>query len=362
MMDDREDPGRRSGPTWRRRELLAAAGVAGLGLLAGCSRPGAAGQSQSAGGPQISTAQVTPVKAGVIAGLTENVFQWLGEERGFFRDEGLDVEFVEFQAGGPMVKALIAGDLDVAEAGFGPVPISVAHGATIKLIGATKPRLNFAIYAREDVNRLEDLYDRTVGIAAPGSFLHQLMVALMDVRGLDAGRLNYVNIGSSPAVFRAVLAGKVDAGPSQIDWVPEANRSQDVKELLFVDEYLPHYFRTGLIARDGDIRDRADLLVGIMTAWARSIRHSVDHPDEWVALAESKTGRPRDELQFVIDWEIEHKIVAPNLTIDPEATRFVQEMNIKAGSQDEALPFERVATNALQQRVVEKLGSYQWKT
>ncbi len=362
MTDERVRHRRRSAPTWGRREFLLAAGAAGLGLMAGCARPGSTGQSPTTSGPQVSTASATPVKAGVIAGLTENVFQLLGEEQGFFRDEGLDVEFVEFQAGGPMVKALIAGELDVAEAGFGPVPISVAQGAAIKLIGATKPGLNFALYTREDINRLEDLYGRTVGIAAPGSFLHQLMVALMDVRGLDSTQLNYVNIGSSPAVFRAVLAGKVDAGPSTIDWVPEASRSQDVKELLYIDEYLPHYFRTGLIARDGDIQNRADLLAGIMTAWARSIRYSIDHPDEWLALAESKTGRPRDELQFVIDWETQHKIVAPNLVIDPEATRFVQEMNIKAGSQDQVLPFERVATAALQQRVVDKLGTYQWKS
>ncbi len=362
MTDERREQWCRPGPTWRRREFLAAAGAAGLGLLAGCARPGTAGPSAATSGPVVTTPSAVQVKAGVIAGLTENVFQLLDQQQGYFRDEGLDVEFTEFQAGGPMVKALIAGDVDVAEAGFGPVPISVAHGAAIKLIGATKPRLNFALYVRQDIERLEDLYGRSVGIAAPGSFLQQLMVALMDARGLDATQLNYVNIGSSPAVFRAVLAGKVDAGPSQIDWMPEASRSQDVKELLYFHEYLPHYFRTGLIARDGDIQDRADVLVRIMTAWARSIRYSIEHPDEWLALAESKTGRPQDELQFVIDWEIQHKIVAPNLTIDPDATRFVQEMNIKAGSQTDVLPFDRVATSALQQQVIDKLGAYEWKT
>ena len=36
-------------------------------------------------------------------------------------------------------------------------------------------------------------------------------------------------------------------------------------------------------------------------------------------------------------------------------------MNIKAGSQREVLPFDRVATLALQQQVVAKLGTYEWK-
>ena len=105
---------------WRRRELLAAAGAAGLGLLAACgpkasgsgSAPSGSSGSASQAGPAGTPQQVANVRAGVIAGLSENVFQYLGQERGFFRDEGIDVEFIEFQAGGPMLKALGALDAE----------------------------------------------------------------------------------------------------------------------------------------------------------------------------------------------------------------------------------------------------------
>jgi len=301
------------------------------------------------------------VRAGVIAGLAENVFQYLGQERGFFRDEGIDVEFIEFQAGGPMLKALIAGELDLAESGFGPLPPAVAQGAEIKLVGAAKPGLNFALYTKRSIDRLEDLYGKSVGIADPGSFVHQLMVALLEERGLDPEKLNYANIGSSPAIFRAVLAGKVDAGPSTIDWEPEARRAPDVKVLLYFDEYLPRYVRTMLMARDRDIQQKPDVLVRALTAWARSIRYAIDHRDEWIALAEAKTGRPKDELEFTYDYEITHKIVAPNLAFDAEQVRFVQELNVKSGAQKEVLPFDKVATLALQQQVVARLGTYEWR-
>jgi ABC-type nitrate/sulfonate/bicarbonate transport system substrate-binding protein len=286
----------------------------------------------------------------------------MGQERGFFRDENIDIEFVEFQAGGPMLKALIAGELDLAESGFGPLPPAVAQGAEIKLVGAAKPGLNFALYTKRDINQLEDLYGKTVGIADPGSFVHLLMIALMEARGLNPDRLNYANIGSSPAIFRAVLAGKVDAGPSTIDWVPEARRAPDVKVLLYFHEYLPKYLRTMLMARNRDIQERPDVLVRAMAAWARSFRYSIDHRDEWVALAEAKTGRPREELEFTFDYEVEHKILAPNLGFDAEGVRFIQEMNIKAGSQREVLPFDRVATLALQEQVIAKIGPYDWKS
>jgi NitT/TauT family transport system substrate-binding protein len=353
----------------RRREFLAATGVAGLGLVAACgtggsapsgSAGGQAGSAPAAGGATAGP-EVVKVRVGVIAGLAETVFQYLGQEQGFFRDEGIDVEFTEFQAGGPMIKALIAGELELAEGGFGPLPVAVAQGAEIKLIGASKPGLNFALYTKRNIDRLEDLYGKTVGIADPGSFVHQLMVGLLEDRGLDPTRVEYANIGSSPAIFRAVLAGKVDAGPSQVDWIPEARRSPDVKVLLSFDEYLPRYVRVMLMARDRDIQQRPDMLVRTLTAWARSSRYSIDHRDEWLALAAARTGRPQDELEFTYDYEIEHKIVAPNLGFDADQVRYVQEMNVKTGAQREVLPFDKVATLALQQQVVAKLGTYDWK-
>jgi ABC-type nitrate/sulfonate/bicarbonate transport system substrate-binding protein len=103
------------------------------------------------------------------------------------------------------------------------------------------------------------------------------------------------------------------------------------------------------------------MLVRTLAAWARSIRYSIDHRDEWIALAAAKTGRPQDELEFSYDYEVEHKIVAPNLAFDADQVQYVQEMNVKTGAQREPLPFDKVATLAIQQQVVAKLGSYDWK-
>ncbi|HLI27432.1 MAG TPA: ABC transporter substrate-binding protein [Chloroflexota bacterium] len=366
MVEQRRQATWRAGDAVGRRRFLALAGLAGAGWLAACGSPTSGGSQGARSASPATSATAVPApapmraRAGVIAGLSENIFQYLGQERGFFRDEGLDIEFVEFQAGGPMLKALLANELDIAESGFAAMPLAVANGADLKFVGATKPGLNFALYTRREINRIEELVGKSVGIADPGSFLHQLMVALFDVQGIDDRDVQYVNIGSSPAVFRAVLAGKVDAGPSTIDWVPEARRSDNTKVLLYFAEYLPKYIRTGLMVRGSDIETKRDLLVRTMVAWARSIRYSLDHKDEWLALATSRTGRPRDELEFTYDYEKEHKIVEPNLTIDPDALRFAQEMNVRAGSQSEVLPFERVATTALQQAVMQRLGEYRW--
>src|SRR6476659_10834252 len=70
----------------RRREFLAAAGVAGLGLMAGCgpggstpsgSAGGQAGSAPAAGGGATTRPEVVKVRVGVIAGLAETVYQYL---------------------------------------------------------------------------------------------------------------------------------------------------------------------------------------------------------------------------------------------------------------------------------------------
>src|SRR5207237_914273 len=84
-----------------------------------------------------------------------------------------------------------SGELDLAESGFGPMASAVAQGAELKLVGASKPGLNFALYTKPDVERIEDLVGRVVGIADPGSFVHQLMVALLEARGIDPTKVDY---------------------------------------------------------------------------------------------------------------------------------------------------------------------------
>ena len=64
---------------------------------------------------------------------------------------------------------------------------------------------------------MKDLVGKTVGSGAPGTVLHQLVVALLVKENVDYTKVNFVNVGSATDSFKAIVAGTVDAGVADND-------------------------------------------------------------------------------------------------------------------------------------------------
>ena len=140
--------------------------------------------------------------------------QWIMKEEGFFEKFGLAPNIVSVADGSKLMGAVIGGSSDIVViSGFSQVLAAIEKGAKIKLVAATRFLVDDVIYSkRPEVRRLKDLEGRTFGTGSPGALLHHMTVALMRKKGIDAAKVRFVNIGSSTDVFRAVVAGTVDAG------------------------------------------------------------------------------------------------------------------------------------------------------
>jgi len=363
----------------RRAFLRGSLLAAGSALAAACAptTPPAAGAAPAAGGPAAPaasgpTATAAPAagagqalpkaRVGIIAGVLENAFLQLGVERGLFRDAGVDVEILEFQDGGTELRALLANEIDLMDGGPQAVFPAIEKGSAVRLIGASRPKLAFALYARREIEQPSDLYGKDVGIAGPGSFLHLLMLALAQEQGLDASRFNFVNVGSSPSVFRAVVAGKIAAGPAGVEFLPSLDSGPNVHSLLLFDDVVPSYIRVGLLARERDVAERPDLLTSLLVGWASANRYGIENKEPWIDFVMRKYERTRQDAEFNWNWESEHLVPDPNLELNERAVEYMQTLNLKVGSQTRILPFDQVATRAIQQRAIERLGRWERKS
>jgi len=360
------------GETWdarrvSRRDTLKLLGGAGAGLLAGglvgCgaggARPAAGTAPGSAGQPAPPAAPVK-VRIGLTQGLSEDMYLYLGQDAGVYEAQGISPEFVELVDAGTITKALVAREIDVAENSPGPTLSASSKGAPLVLVGASKPKLNIALYVRPGITQLEDLYGKTIGTASPGSFLHSLVVAMFQAKGLDLSRVSFANVGPSPVVFQAVTQGKVDAGAATVDFLPMAQRAGNPSVLLYFHDVLPKFFRQGVIVHRDYLSSQPDAVLRLLKAWANSLRYSLDHRDEWVAKTAQRYDRPVDDVAWYFDWMYANRVVAADLEFDESMVDFMQEENLKSGAQDAVLPFDRVATLDLQRQVVAELGPYRW--
>ena len=90
----------------------------------------------------------------------------------------------------------------------------------------------------------------------PGALLHELVVAAMKKQGADYKQVKFVNVGSSGDVFKALVAGTIDAGAGPIDFRDTAGKYNltVIPDGEFYKE-LPLYVNQAMYASDKAIAE-----------------------------------------------------------------------------------------------------------
>ncbi len=339
-----------------RRNFLTYTGMAGMGAVAAACAPAATTPAPA----PAAKGGVTPatVRVATIAAVLENANWMVGVDQGYFEEFGITYEVTGLASGNLVTSAVQAGEADFADAGAGTVLAAIEKGAGLRMIGTSRPGLNFVIYAQKEITSLKDLEGKQVGAASPGSFLQLLFLALFEKHGVDADKVEFVNIGASPNVFKAVVAGTVAAGPAAVTFLPTAER-EGLNALVNTWEELPDYVRVGFYATTGSISNKGDEIARAMAGYVKASRYVITpgSKDQWIKKAMDELGANQEQAEFAWNFQSNNPILAQNLEISATQTDYMQSLNIIAGSQTKILPFEEVADVSLQKRALELAGT-----
>ena len=135
--------------------------------------------------------------------------------RGYFAEEGLEVELVYARGGSQALQFLVGRAVDYAATSLDAALQAYQQGAPILRFCSTGRLPLFALAAapKSPVKGLKDLEGKTVGISALGNADHVLLVYLLRKAGADPKRVQYATLG--PNLYEALKAGHVEAGMVQ---------------------------------------------------------------------------------------------------------------------------------------------------
>src|SRR5688572_8843708 len=121
-----------------RRAFIRGLGVVGLGLLATRASAAFAAPSIRATAQEDGDAPLSPpvtVRVGQVVATSE-AGQFIALERGYFQEQGINVEYAQFDAAGRMTPLLASGQLDVGTGAIGAGFFNaLARGIPIKIVG-----------------------------------------------------------------------------------------------------------------------------------------------------------------------------------------------------------------------------------
>jgi ABC-type nitrate/sulfonate/bicarbonate transport system substrate-binding protein len=139
----------------------------------------------------------------------------VGLDKGFFKDEGIDVELVQ-AGGGVATPALISGDLQFS--GSPSVAISAdLKGAHLKAIFVGSDHSAFQLWVQPDIKTFEDLKGKQVGIISRGDTTEISLRYILAKKNLPADYLSYTPLGTGTGRVAALISGTfpgalIDAG------------------------------------------------------------------------------------------------------------------------------------------------------
>jgi len=143
----------------------------------------------------------------------EYVPHYTALEKGWYKDEGLDVKIVRGQGSADTVKRIAAGQGEVGIADISTVIAGRANtDVKVKGIALWYRRPPHGIFVRADspIKSLKDATDRnSIAYSTNGSTSHNIVLAFVSDLGVKA---KPTATGSPPATLTAVMSGQIDIG------------------------------------------------------------------------------------------------------------------------------------------------------
>jgi NitT/TauT family transport system substrate-binding protein len=137
----------------------------------------------------------------------------LGQDKGFFREQKLELDIQWTEGGADTLQAVITGSFDIGLAnGFLGVIGAWGKGAPVILLGnemTGAPDIYWYVKADSPVKTLKDLEGKSMGFSRPGSSTHLVGTALLKGAGVNA---KLTPAGGIPATLTQVMSGQLDAG------------------------------------------------------------------------------------------------------------------------------------------------------
>ncbi len=205
---------------------------------------------------------------------------YLGLERGYYRDEGIDLSIGEGQGSIRAVQVVAAGGDNIGLSDGSSVISGNARGADVMAFMGVMNKSPYTISARADsgVKKLKDLEGRIIAATAGEPGL-PLLQAIWKVNGIDGGKVRILNV-DGPGKIVAVLEKRADALLAGIENQVIILRHRGVEQVVF------HYPDVGvntlgltIHAKREYVQKNPDLIRRFVRATIRSFQAAMENPE-----------------------------------------------------------------------------------
>jgi len=262
---------------------------------------------------------------------------YVTEARGFFKDEGLDVLLVLFNAGATNLQALVGGDIQIMGSAFVETLGGRAAGFDVKNFWGVSNIMPFQLYSQPDFKSMKQAKGKRFAISRFGSLTDFLTRATLRHFRVDEKDVTILQIGSTPARFAALTAKGVDAS---IVWFPvtEIAKSQGYNKLLDLKEVFPEWPYETFAAKETWLNKEREQAAKFLRAYQRGVKYLRENRADAVRIlqkyvkmdpAYAPAGYDEYRDSFPLNGQIAEKVIPVVIEQEFESGRIKKKITVE---------------------------------
>jgi NitT/TauT family transport system substrate-binding protein len=274
-------------------------------LVAACGDDDDGGDAET-GGEAPAEEELTTIAVGVVP-VVDVAPLYLGIEKGFFEEEGLDVQPAVAQGGAAIIPAVVQGDQEIGFSNIVSLLIGQTEDLPVQVISqgiqATDDPENdtaaIAVTADSDIQDAADLEGKTIAINTLRNISELTVSAALEGEGVDVSTINFVEV-PLPDMVGQLEAGQVDAAGLVEPFITTGKAAGH--RMLIYDRVAtePELTVATYFTSDSYLESNPEVVEGFVSAMNRSLEYATENPDEARQAIGEYTEIPPEVLEDVV--------------------------------------------------------------
>lgn len=275
------------------KKLLSAALTLGLALslFAGCgSAPSQASAPASTPGTSSTASEAESVERARITIAYHPHITGVGGllnaiDNGYFEEENLEVELVQFTSGATELAAMASGEIDLGYLGVGAHVFAPQGQCVILALDSTDVSGEIMVPAAGGIETMQDLKGKNVAISA-GTTSELVLSMGLKLNGMEKSDVNMINMDASGKVT-AFMTNQIDAISIESPYTDQIRKDmgeENVRTLCSSADFLPDaVFTNSWVTTQSFLEKNEDVVVRFLRAWLKGTQDRYDDMEGTVA-------------------------------------------------------------------------------
>jgi NitT/TauT family transport system substrate-binding protein len=259
-------------------------------------------------------------------------------EKGLFRAENLNVEFVPFRGGPNLVKAVIAGEVLLGAAGSTDILVFREAGMPLKMVATHTEGNHFTFNVAPDVRGLGELKGKAIGVTSVGATTWVFARMVAKQQGWDPDRdVKIVGLGGLDAQLAALSRKEIHA----FVWGDGGAVTQlagKSRVLMRLDKVTARWISQIQYVSEDGIKKQGDDIRKVMKGLFASIRFMNDQTADAAEIIAKKIGWSTEAVLSA--HKISGNLMSHDGTVSLEALGSMQDTLLEHGVIKKKLPLE----------------------